>query len=60
MQPGTPVSNTSHDDYLAMVAKAKDYIAAGDIFQVVPSQRWAQPFPLPPFALYRATLAVFR
>tara|TARA_R110002095_G_scaffold197703_1_gene176991 strand:+ start:125 stop:1636 length:1512 start_codon:yes stop_codon:yes gene_type:complete len=54
MQPGTPVSNTSHDDYLAMVAKAKDYIAAGDIFQVVPSQRWAQPFPLPPFALYRA------
>ena len=37
-----------------MVEKAKEYIRAGDIFQVVPSQRWAQPFDLPPFALYRA------
>ena len=34
--------------------KAKDYIRAGDIFQVVPSQRWAMDFPLPPFALYRS------
>ena len=49
-----PVSNTPHADYLAMVEKARDYIRAGDIFQVVPSQRWAQPFDLPPFALYRA------
>ncbi len=49
-----PVSNTSHADYLGMVEKAKEYIRAGDIFQVVPSQRWAQPFDLPPFALYRA------
>ena len=48
------VSNTSHAEYLAMVEKARDYIRAGDIFQVVPSQRWAQPFDLPPFALYRA------
>jgi anthranilate synthase component 1 len=48
------VSNTSHVDYLAIVERAKDYIRAGDIFQVVPSQRWAQPFDLPPFALYRA------
>ena len=37
-----------------MVETAKDYIRAGDIFQVVPSQRWAQPFDLPPFSLYRA------
>jgi anthranilate synthase component 1 len=51
---GEPVSNTSRADYLAMVEKAKDYIRAGDIFQVVPSQRWAQRFDLPPFALYRA------
>jgi len=50
----TPVSNTGRERYLAMVEKAKDYIRAGDIFQVVPSQRWAQPFDLPPFALYRA------
>ncbi len=52
--PGEPVSNTSHARYLEMVETAKDYIRAGDIFQVVPSQRWAQPFDLPPFSLYRA------
>jgi len=52
--PGAPVSNTSHARYLEMVETAKDYIRAGDIFQVVPSQRWAQPFDLPPFSLYRA------
>ncbi|MDJ0825158.1 MAG: anthranilate synthase component I [Rhodobacter sp.] len=49
-----PVSNFAHADYLAAVEKAKDYIRAGDIFQVVPSQRWRQPFTLPPFALYRS------
>ena len=40
--------------YRAMVLEAKDYIAAGDIFQVVLAQRFTCPFPLPPFALYRA------
>jgi len=40
--------------YKSMVAKAKDYIRAGDIFQVVLAQRFTCPFPLPPFALYRA------
>jgi len=49
-----PVSNFSKDDYKAAVEKAREYIAAGDIFQVVPSQRWTQDFPLPPFSLYRA------
>ncbi len=49
-----PVSNFAHADYLAAVDKARDYIRAGDIFQVVPSQRWAQDFKLPPFALYRS------
>ena len=47
-------SNTSPEDYKAMVDRAKDYIRAGDIFQVVLSQRFEAPFPLPPFALYRA------
>ncbi|MCJ1902759.1 MULTISPECIES: anthranilate synthase component I [Paracoccus] len=47
-------SNFSKPAYLAAVEKAKEYIRAGDIFQVVPSQRWAMDFPLPPFALYRA------
>jgi anthranilate synthase component 1 len=48
------VSNTSPEEYLSMVARAKEYIAAGDIFQVVLSQRFEAPFELPPFALYRA------
>jgi anthranilate synthase component 1 len=39
---------------MAAVARAKDYIAAGDIFQVVPSQRWTMAFPRPPFAFYRS------
>ncbi|MBL6426145.1 MAG: anthranilate synthase component I [Maritimibacter sp.] len=51
---GEPVSNFAHDEYLAAVETAKEYIRAGDIFQVVPSQRWTQDFPLPPFALYRS------
>jgi anthranilate synthase component I len=40
--------------YGEMVARAKDYIAAGDVFQVVLAQRFTQRFPLPPFDLYRA------
>ncbi|MBT52395.1 MAG: anthranilate synthase component I [Mameliella sp.] len=51
---GEPVSNFAHADYLSAVERAKEYIRAGDIFQVVPSQRWTQDFPLPPFALYRS------
>ena len=51
---GEPVSNFARDEYLAAVEKAKEYIRAGDIFQVVPSQRWRMDFPLPPFALYRS------
>nr|WP_255551993.1 anthranilate synthase component I [Erythrobacter crassostrea] len=44
----------AEDDYKTMVAKAKDYIVAGDIFQVVLAQRFTCPFELPPFELYRA------
>jgi len=40
--------------YAEMVSRAKDYIVAGDIFQVVLAQRFTAPFPLPPFELYRA------
>ena len=47
-------SNMSQDDYHRIVKVAKEYIAAGDIFQVVLSQRFAVPFALSPFALYRA------
>ena len=49
-----PRSNTSPEDYKAMVLKAKEYITAGDIFQVVLSQRFETEFTLPPFALYRS------
>jgi anthranilate synthase component I len=41
-------------DYAAMVARAKSYIEAGDIFQVVLAQRFTCPFTLPPLALYRS------
>ncbi|MDE2462629.1 MAG: anthranilate synthase component I [Alphaproteobacteria bacterium] len=47
-------SNTTREEYLAMVETAKSYIRAGDIFQVVPSQRFSRPFALPSIALYRA------
>ena len=40
--------------YAAMVERAKEYIVAGDIFQVVLAQRFTSPFTLPPIALYRA------
>jgi anthranilate synthase component 1 len=49
-----PVSNTGTPAFLAMVERAKEYIRAGDIFQVVLSQRYWAPFALEPFALYRA------
>ncbi|MCY4304089.1 MAG: anthranilate synthase component I [Aestuariivita sp.] len=49
-----PESNYTPEDYMAAVAKAKDYIQKGDIFQVVPSQRWKQRFDAPPFSLYRS------
>ena len=42
------------DRYRAMVARAQEYIAAGDIFQVVLAQRFSAPFPLPPLELYRS------
>ncbi len=48
------VSNFTHEGYKAAVEKAKEYITAGDIFQVVPAQRWTQDFPLPHFSLYRS------
>lgn len=55
MQDDTPAqSNFDKDAYLEAIAHAKAYITKGDIFQVVPSQRWAKPFDLPPFFLYRA------
>ena len=47
-------SPTSAERYGQMVEAAKGYIAAGDIFQVVPSHRFEAPFDLDPFAFYRS------
>jgi anthranilate synthase component 1 len=47
-------ANVTAEQYHQMVARAKEYILAGDIFQVVLSQRLSVPFRLPPFSLYRA------
>lgn len=49
-----PVSNTTPDAYRALVGRCKAYALAGDVFQVVPSQRFSAPFTAPPFSLYRA------
>ncbi len=47
-------SNTTRQHYDGMIDQAKDYMRAGDIFQVVLSQRFSAPFSLPPFSMYRA------
>jgi anthranilate synthase component 1 len=49
-----PVANMSKAAFIGIVERMKEYIAAGDAFQIVPSQRFSAPFALPPFALYRA------
>jgi anthranilate synthase component I len=51
-------ANTSQKDYEAAVRSAKDYIAAGDIFQVVLSQRMDFTPDVPPFDIYRSLRAV--
>ena len=49
-----PKSNVTKDSFFEMVRRAKEYITAGDIFQVVLSQRFTIPFALPSLALYRS------
>ena len=51
---GAPHPIVGSARYAEMVARAKDYIFAGDIFQVVLAQRFTVDFPLPPLDLYRA------
>lgn len=51
---GDAVSNKTADQYEAMVRQAKEHIAAGDIFQVVLSQRFSRQTNAHPFAIYRA------
>ncbi len=49
-----PRSNFSPDAYRAVVERCKAYTRTGDVFQVVPSQRFSTPFAHAPFALYRS------
>ena len=50
----TPEAKMPAGEFASMVDRAKEYIAAGDIFQVVLSQRFEAPFTLPAVSLYRA------
>lgn len=55
--PSAPLQFQPHmapQQYKDMVERAKEYIRAGDVFQIVPSQRFSTPFALPSFSLYRS------
>jgi anthranilate synthase component 1 len=52
--PLTVTSNVTRARYEEMIGTAKQYIAAGDIYQVVPSQRFETPFSADSFSAYRA------
>ena len=47
------MSNFSHEEYIKAIVKAKEYIAAGDIYQVNLSQRFTAPMPFSPLELYK-------
>src|SRR3954447_14999088 len=51
-------SNLGSDGYAAAVERAKEYIRAGDIYQVVPSQRWSADCPVDAFSIYRGLRAI--
>ncbi|MBI2917955.1 MAG: anthranilate synthase component I [Chloroflexi bacterium] len=53
-----PGSNLTPEQFQANVARAKDYIYAGDIIQVVLSQRLARPTQAAPFTIYRALRSI--
>ena len=49
------ISKTTREDYRDIVGRARRYIEAGDIFQVVPSHRFSRPFAQDGFSLYRSS-----
>ena len=57
-KPNVPAGNFTQPQFEALVDQAKEFIRAGDIIQVVLSQRFAQPFRRPPLDLYRALRTV--
>jgi anthranilate synthase component 1 len=56
--PLTLTSNFTKEAYEAVVERAKEYIRAGDVIQVVPSQRFRAPIAVEPFDIYRALRTV--
>ena len=52
--PADPVACVPARAYEAAVNRAQEFIAAGDVFQVVLAQRFTAPFALPPLELYRS------
>jgi anthranilate synthase component 1 len=57
-KPPSFSSNLGSDGYAAAVERAKEYIRAGDIYQVVPSQRWSADCPVDAFSIYRGLRAI--
>jgi anthranilate synthase component 1 len=57
-EPPEYSSNMGADGYAAAVERAKEYIRAGDIYQVVPSQRWSADCPVDAFSIYRGLRAI--
>jgi anthranilate synthase component 1 len=51
-------SNLGNDGYAEAVERAKEYIRAGDVYQVVPSQRWSADCPVDAFSIYRGLRAI--
>ncbi|MBA2630657.1 MAG: anthranilate synthase component I, partial [Thermoleophilaceae bacterium] len=51
-------SNVGPDGYAAAVERATEYIRAGDVYQVVPSQRWSADCPVEAFSIYRGLRAI--
>jgi anthranilate synthase component I len=57
-EPPRFTSNLGSDGYARAVERAKEYIRAGDIYQVVPSQRWSADCPVDAFSIYRGLRAI--
>src|SRR5262249_10396846 len=57
-QPGGVRAEITRDRYMAAVEAAREHIAAGDAFQIVPSQRTRRETAASPFAIYRALRGV--
>jgi anthranilate synthase component I len=57
-EPPAFASNMGADGYAEAVERAKEYIRAGDIYQVVPSQRWSADCPVDAFSIYRGLRAI--